>query len=459
MNEEKRSGYLPQSVFLQADDVSEAAIRLQAIFETAIDGIIIINEQGIMEAVNPAAAHLFGYEQAELIGKNVSVLMPEPDHSHHDLYIQRYLKTRHPRIIGIGREVNGLKKDGTIFPIRLAVSEVRIGNKILFTGIVHDLTEIKRAQAEVEALNRELEQRVQERTEKLAEVVNRLIKTNRRLEREIQERQKVEAILRKREKQLQEALEKEKELNELKSRFVSMASHEFRTPLSTIASSASLIARYTDSSHQDKRLKHINRIKSAVTNLTNILNDFLSLSKLEEGRIEVKREEVPVAAFLQTLIQEMEPHLKAGQRFVCEVNLPPDKTYPIDPQLFRNIVFNLCSNAIKYSPEGKPIYIRLSEAPDRGLLHLKVRDEGLGIPAEDQPHLFTRFFRARNATHIQGTGLGLNIVRRYVHLLGGEITFESEEGKGTEFCVSLPLQAPIEEVPVSEPHKDSTSKN
>ncbi len=442
-------GYHTQSVFLQNADVSEAAIRLQAIFETAIDGIIIINERGIMEAVNPAAAHLFGYDQQELLGKNVSVLMPEPDHSKHDAYIERYLRTRHPRIIGIGREVNGLKKDGTIFPIRLAVSEVRIGERVLFTGIVHDLTEVKKAQEEVEALNRELEQRVQERTEKLAEVVNRLIKTNRRLEREIQERQKVEAILRKREKQLQEALEKEKELNELKSRFVSMASHEFRTPLSTIASSASLIARYTESDQQDKRLKHIQRIKSAVTNLTNILNDFLSLSKLEEGRIEVKWEEVPLGSFLQSLIEELESHLKAGQVFVCEVQTPPGKTWLTDPQLFRNIVFNLCSNAIKYSPEGKPIYVQLLEDEKSRSLLLRIRDEGMGIPVEDQEHLFTRFFRARNATHIQGTGLGLNIVRRYVHLLGGEITFQSEEGKGTEFCVSLPLDPPVEPRPLS----------
>ncbi len=430
--------YAHKSIFLKTDDISETALRLQAIFETAIDGIIIIDEQGIMEAINPAAAHLFGYTQEELIGKNVSMLMPEPDRSHHDEYIKRYLDTHHPRIIGIGREVTGLKKDGTIVPIRLAVSEVRIDSRILFTGIVHDLSEVKKAQREVEALNRELEQRVQERTEKLAEVVNRLIKTNRRLEKEIQERQKIEAVLRKREKQLKEALEKEKELNELKSRFVSMASHEFRTPLSTIASSASLIARYTESHQQDKRIKHIQRIKSAVNNLTNILNDFLSLSKLEEGKVQLKLQEVPLEPFFQSLLEELTPQLKKGQKFTFENHLPPDMTFSTDPQLLRNITINLISNAIKYSPENKPIHLSLSPHEDGSSICLKVKDEGMGIPKEDQTHLFTRFFRARNAINIQGTGLGLNIVRRYVHLLDGHIDFESQEGKGTEFRVCLP---------------------
>jgi len=121
-------------------------------------------------------------------------------------------------------------------------------------------------------------------------------------------------------------------------------------------------------------------------------------------------------------------------------------------------VFNLCSNAIKYSPEGKPIYVQLLEDPENDCLLLRVRDEGMGIPAEDQQHLFTRFFRARNATHIQGTGLGLNIVRRYVHLLGGEITFESEEGKGTEFCVSLPLDPRTEVAPLTPSENDAETQ-
>ncbi len=423
------------------ESLAEAATQLQAIIDTAIDGIITIDEKGIIDTINPAGARLFGYEPPELIGKSINVLMPQPYSEQHDGYIQRYLKTGEARIIGIGREALGLKKDGTVFPIRLAVSEVQLSNRRMFIGIVHDLTEVKEANRRYRELNEELENKIKARTEELARVVNQLLTTNKQLKHEIQVREATERELKKKEAEVRKALEREKELSELKSRFVSMASHEFRTPLSTIASSASLIARYTQENQQEKRLKHVRRIKSAVENLTGILNDFLSLSKLEEGKIEVELSDFFVSDLCREVLDEVQGLLKQDQQIIME-DVPKDKevfNVHSDRRLLKNLMLNLLSNAIKYSPPGKRIWISLWRE-DEEHFSFSVRDEGIGIPKEDQQHLFMRFFRAKNALNIQGTGLGLNIVQRYLEFLDGEIRFESEEGVGTLFTVTLPMR-------------------
>ncbi|MDX2283222.1 MAG: ATP-binding protein [Bacteroidia bacterium] len=240
------------------------------------------------------------------------------------------------------------------------------------------------------------------------------------------------------EQDIRKALEKERQLNELKSRFISMASHEFRTPLSTILSSVSLLGRYTEPGSDGRIGKHIDRIRSNVRNLTGILEDFLSISKLEEGKIQAKPEWIDCAELCHEVAEDMQAMAKTGQQIICSAD--GDSRSYIDPQVLRNILINLLSNAIKYSPENRQV--ELSLAVDTEQLHLAVRDEGIGIPEEEQKHLFERFFRARNATNIQGTGLGLNIVQRYVALLGGRIEFESRLGEGTVFRVIAPRVAP-----------------
>ena len=229
----------------------EDSKALTSVFETVIDAIVIIDSKGTMVRVNQAGAKLFGYDQDEMLGRNVSMVMPEPDHSRHDGYLRNYIQTGDAKIIGIGREVTALRKDGTKFPVRLAVSKVYIDNQLYFTGILHDLTKIKEAERKILELNHELEEKVHERTRELSEVVNRLLDTNQKLKYEVEERAKVQSALLHNERELKIALEKEKELNELKTRFVSMASHEFRTPLSTILSSPSrsVRAHRTTSSH------------------------------------------------------------------------------------------------------------------------------------------------------------------------------------------------------------------
>lgn len=416
--------------------LTEAALRLKAIIETATDGIIAIDQRGQMEMANESAASLFGYDVEEMLGKNVKMLMPEPDHSNHDGYIANYLRTGEKKIIGIGREVTGRRKDGATFPCWLSISEVKLEDRIIFTGIVHDLTEQKEAEQRVIRLNAELEKRVEERTEELAAAVNQLLNTNTKLKHEIQERKIIEKALRNSEQEARIAYEKERELNQLKSRFVSMASHEFRTPLSTILSSADLIEAYVKAEQNEKRLKHTQRIKSAVANLTGILNDFLSLSKLEEGKIDTHPVTFSLRVFCAEVLDEIQGLLKTGQ-YIQHNHDDWDREITIDKKLLKNIFFNLLSNAIKYSEEGKRIDCLLKV--EEKYLSIQVTDYGIGIPEDEQQHLFTRFFRARNVENIQGTGLGLNIVKRYVEIMQGKVTFESRLGTGTTFYVSIPL--------------------
>jgi PAS domain S-box-containing protein len=416
----------------------EAALRLNAIFRAATDGIIVINERGIMDMVNPSAARLFGYTEAEMIGQNVNLLMPSPHTEQHDGYIMNYLRTGQAHIIGVGRDVVARKKDGRLFPCRLSISEVQFGEgRHSFTGILHDQTEQKAAEKRIVELNRELEGRVERRTAELEQAVNRLLETNAQLQHEIKERQLAEEALREKEQELMAALRKEKELNELKSRFVTTASHEFRTPLSTILTSAELIEQYNTAEQQQRRQRNVNRIKSAVGNLNTILNDFLSLGKLEEGVIRYQPEAVDVDAFAQRLVEDFKENLHPGQELVYQV-AAGEPTVHLDPQILRNICLNLLSNASKYSaPDGRIVF-RIEREP--AALRITVQDFGIGIPAADQQHLFSRFFRAGNVENIKGTGLGLHIVGKYLELMNGQIDFASKEGQGTTFYLSIPTE-------------------
>ena len=281
---------------------------------------------------------------------------------------------------------------------------------------------LKRSEEQLIVYAAELEKKVELRTEALN---NTILK----LEEEVNERKKAEEEVRK-------SLEKERELNELKTKFVSIASHEFRTPLSSVLSSAALIKQYNDRREPDKIEKHIHRIKASVNQLTGILNDFLSLGKLEEGKIEVVLESINPKLFLDEVNEEVSGMLKEGQKLIVNYHMKTEEL-PVDSRILRNILFNLITNASKYSDINKPIYVTYNE--HAGYVSLDVRDEGIGIPEEDQKHMFDRFFRASNAGNVQGTGLGLNIVKRYLDLLDGSITFSSKYGEGTTFKVIIPI--------------------
>lgn len=298
----------------------------------------------------------------------------------------------------------------------------------MVVAFVSDITQrktveaaLKRTEDQLMAYTADLEKKVEHRTIALNNAITAL-------ENEVNERKKTEDELRK-------SLARERDLSELKSKFVSIASHEFRTPLSAVLSSASLIQQYKDRGELDKLDKHIARIKSAVNHLTQILNDFLSLGKLEEGKVELLAEEVDLGAFFEGLKEEISGFLKERQSVNVEFLSQP-KEIRTDPRILRNVMFNLISNASKYSPPDKPINIIYQSV--NGSAHFSVQDNGIGIPVEDQKHLFSRFFRASNTKNIQGTGLGLNIVKRYLELLDGNISFKSEIDKGTTFYITMP---------------------
>lgn len=408
----------------------------RSVFETAIDGIIIINKVGVILLLNPSAAALFGFKEEELLGKNVNMLMPEPHSSQHGQYIKNHLETGEKKIIGIGREVLGLRKDGNLFPLRLAVSRFVIGDDIYFTGIIHDLSAQKEAEKNLWFLNKNLENMVESRTSQLQESLNQLNEINRNLESEITHRTQAENKLIAREIELVNALEKEMNLHLLKSRFISVASHEFRTPLANILSSLSLIDKYHQESQLEQRNRHIQKIKSNIHYLNGILNEFLSLTRIEEGKFLLKMEDFSLREFIQELIEDF-TYLKKPDQILLFSSKIEANDYSIhsDKACIRHIMSNLISNAIKYSGDNAEIKVFLSK--EGSFYKIDIQDNGIGIPKDEQKFIFDIFYRASNVLNIQGTGLGLNIVRKYLDSIGGTLQFESAENKGTLITIRL----------------------
>ena len=406
------------------------------IFQGSAEGILIIDSNGVIQLANPVSELMFGYDKDELIGQQLEILIPKSVRKNHHQHRKAFYENPSPRRMGIGRDLMATRKDGSEFPVEVSLSFQKIEDQIMVMAFVINITERKHSE---EALRRseeqllvyaaELEKKVHVRTEELNKSVAELEYANNFLQEQIKERKKAEEETRK-------ALDKERELNELKTKFVSIASHEFRTPLSTVLSSASLVAQYKEKGDLEKIDKHILRIKSSVNHLTSILNDFLSLGRLEEGKIEVIKETVLLCDFLKEIKEELKPTLKDGQEIQDNCHFK-NQSIETDRRLIRNILFNLISNASKYSDSGKSIYLECNKKGKSVII--SVRDEGIGIPENEVKHLFERFFRASNVTNIQGTGLGLNIVNRYVDLLGGKIDFSSIEGKGSTFTITLPL--------------------
>jgi PAS domain S-box-containing protein len=388
---------------------------LQALFEFATEGIIISDKSGVIMRANPSSERLFGYEKGELINQKIEILVPNKLTHSHEKHRDNYHHNPHPRSMGKGLDLFGKKKNGEELPIEISLSHYKSGEEQFVIAFIIDVSERKLAEEKIKRINAELELKVEERTKILKETMYEL------------EASKEELSI---------ALEREKELNDMKSRFVTMASHEFRTPLSTILSSASLIGKYKITEEEDKRRKHVDRIKSAVSNMTLILNDFLSAGKLEEGKISINLVSFNIPEYVNESISELSNFLKSGQ--TVNYSHQGNEEFICDKQFLKNIMINLVSNSSKFSPENKSIEINTIVTNSE--LNITVRDHGMGIPIDEQKNLFERFFRAKNALNIQGTGLGLSIVSKYVEVLKGTITFESELNKGTIFYITLPLQ-------------------
>ncbi len=415
---------------------------LNKILLNAGEGIVIADANGFIRLSNRRANELFGYEESELKKKSVDDLIPHQLRSQHKKHRSEYAKKPVTRSMGIGRDLVGLKKNGEHFPLEISLSHILHEGESLVIAFVTDITQRKKQELELAESRKQLEEYAQELETKVLERTQELQHLNLGLESQIRERKLAEGALqesleeiKKGEIEILKALEKEKELNEMKSRFISMASHEFKTPLTTVLSSANLLSKYTRSDEQDKRSKHIDRIKLSVQNLNNILNDFLSLEKLESGYVSVSEEEFMLKDLLLEICETFENTKKKGQKILCTFKQEP--FIYSDPHLIKNIIINLISNALKYSPESKPVYVIVDMINMEAII--SVVDQGIGIPEEDQKNLFGRFFRAANASNIGGTGLGLNIVKRYVNLIHGNISFTSKIGEGSEFIVRFPV--------------------
>ncbi len=246
------------------------------------------------------------------------------------------------------------------------------------------------------------------------------------------------------ETEIRKSLEKEKEMNELKSRFVSMVSHEFRTPMATILFSSKLLENYSHKWTEEKKRIHLNRIQSAIQQMTNLLEDILTVGQAEAGKISFNPQPIDLYNFCLEIIEDIQitwADNKHQMNFIFPENFNECKAQ-MDEKLLRHIFTNLLSNAVKYSPEHGQINFIINYAENNQVI-FQIQDYGIGIPAEDQKHLFETFHRATNVGNISGTGLGLAIVKRAVDLHGGHIAVESEMGVGTIFTISLPLHSQL----------------
>lgn len=385
--------------------------HFEAIFKYSTIGILITDSQGRIIAINPFALKEYGYQQEELLGRTFEMLSAPKLRTSYMKVNDKFFEN--PSVDPLSEmEFMARRKDGSEFPIEISLGSYLNEGTRYAISFINNISVRMKAISDIKKLNEELETTVQYRTQELTSAVN---------------------LLESSKEEVSAALVIEKELSELKSRFLTMASHEFRTPLSTILSSAYLIKKYVTAEEQVKREKHLERIVSSVSMLTGILNDFISMGKIEEGKIQTRLSEFDIEACLGAIVSDIEDSLKKDQ--TIEYHHDGDACVVLDGSLLKHIVLNLISNASKFSPEGSHIQIRTIFK--KSILTLSVKDHGMGISSDDQKHLMERFFRGSNVANIRGTGLGLHIISKYAELMNGVVVCKSELGKGTEFIISF----------------------
>lgn len=399
---------------------------LGTLFEIVSEGIVVVDAQQNIVSYNQVINDIFGYADTELLNQPISTLIPHKNHSRHKQHVANYNRNSSTRQMGVGRDLYGLKKDGSLLPVEVGLNPFTIENQHYVVAFVVDISVRKEQEDKITKLNEELEHKIHDRTLELQ-------KTVKNLEEEIIRREEAES-------KILESLRKERELNELKTKFLSMVSHEFKTPLSGILTSAILAGKYPNTEEQSKRVRHLQLIEDKVKYLNNILNDFLSVEQLEYGKTRYKMESFPLSKVLNEVIYSANMLLKDGQSIKYPDNIE-DIHLVCDGTILEIILSNLINNAVKYSSENTDIKIEVAQEEE--FFNLKITDCGIGIPEEEQKHIFNRYFRAENALLNEGTGIGLSIVKGHIENLGGTISFESEENIGTTFYIRMPLNASI----------------
>lgn len=366
------------------NELADSKRWLEAILDSLVDGIITFNPQGCIESGNRAAGVIFGYEQHELEGLHVRDLLADFDQESTDADLDTLLR----RTSGLGDDLFGRRKDNTTFPMYFAASRVTMDGRSVYTAIIQDFTERKF-----------LEEQLWDK-----ELIN------------------IE-------------LEKERELREIKNRFISMFSHDLKTPLASIRLASSMLRNYGDRSTPEEKIESYDTIDQQVEYLTELINDVITISRADFTGAELNTEPVDLETYLRNILEELQ-HTYNRRRLLIYKGIERRIEAQIDRKLMRRALINLLTNALKYSPDDTSVTLELQFA-DR-LAWIRVIDQGIGIPEEDQPRLFEPFNRASNVGGIPGTGLGLAITRQAVDLHHGSIRVESQLGKGTTFTILLP---------------------
>ncbi|MAU27377.1 MAG: PAS domain-containing sensor histidine kinase [Muricauda sp.] len=391
--------------------------------EAISEGILVVNSEQLIVASNGSASQMFGYEEGELVGKSLNILIPSKYHKAHKGHVQKFFARSEKRRMGAGLDLYGVRKDGAQFPVEVGLNPFELYGNTYIMALILDVTKRKEQESEIKLLNAELEDKIKQRTQELeAKVIE--------LREEVKRRKEAE-------EKATEALQKEKELGDLKTKFLSLVSHEFKTPLSAILTSTTLLSKYTQTEQQEKRNKHLATIKAKVKYLNNILNDFLSVERLESGKVKYNITSFPLSKVINEVVYDSNMLLKTGQKILYPNDID-DIILEFDEKILELVLSNLIHNAIKYSPEDATIDLRASKGD--GHITIKVIDEGMGIPKDDQKYIFQRYYRAGNALLTQGTGIGLNIAKLHIGNLGGDISFTSTEGEGSEFELKLPYK-------------------
>jgi PAS domain S-box-containing protein len=370
--------------------LEDAQTRLRTILDNVLDGIIMIDGSGTVISINPAVVNMFGYQAGDIVGRNIKMLMPEPNRSSHDGYLARYESTGTTRAIGVGRELEGLTQAGLTFPMELTVTEVSFHGQRMFVGLVRDITERKRA----EDMSR--------RAKAAAEAANRT-----------------------------------------KSDFLANMSHEIRTPLNAILGMTYLAQRADPSPRQQT---YLSKIGIAGQSLLGIVNDILDFSKIEAGKLEAERIAFSLDEVLRNVVDIVgQKAEEKGTAIVCTVTQEVPRSLIGDPMRLGQILINLVHNAIKFSDKGEIVVRVMAQDAtlDKVRLAFSVRDHGIGMSAEQVANLFQSFNQADTSftRKYGGTGLGLAISKQLCELMGGSISVESEVGKGStfSFCVSFAI--------------------
>ena len=380
-----------------AQRLEDSEARTRAILDATVDAIMTIDDQGLFESLNPAAERLFGYPAAELVGQSIKVLMPEPYRSEGD-YVANYRATGQKKIIGIGRAFAGLRKDGATFPMHLAVSEFRLGDRRMFTGIARDITKQEEA-----------------------------------------------------EEALRQACDEALAATRAKGEFLANMSHEIRTPMNGVVGMTDLLL---GTRLDDLQRGYAEAIRGSGEALLTVINDILDFSKIEAGKLTLESVDFDLRSLMEEVADLLAPRARQKDlEIICRVAQDVPARLVGDPVRVRQILTNLAGNAVKFTDRGEVALEAQIVAEDavEATLRILVRDTGIGIPADRQADVFESFTQVEGGSSRRhgGTGLGLAICQSLVALMGGRIGVESRPGEGSTFWfeVTFAKRSEVEEMP------------